>query len=91
MTPEFEIFWNTYGKKVGLRKAQEKWEKLSREDKDAIFEHVPLYVESTPDRQFRKDPCTYLNNYCWEDEIILPEKPKEKVLPPLNRPNYTEL
>ena len=33
--------------------------------------HVQNYVDSTPDKQFRKDPTTYLNNECWNDEIIV--------------------
>ena len=32
---------------------------------------MPLYVNSTPDKQFRKHPLTYLNNRGWEDEIVV--------------------
>jgi len=32
--------------------------------------HLELYVRSTPDVKYRKDPATYLNNESWKDEII---------------------
>lgn len=38
---------------------------------DIIIEHLPKYVESTPEKGFRKDPMTYLNNESWNDEIIV--------------------
>ena len=34
------------------------------------MEHLPHYIKSTPDKQFRKHPSTYLNNQGWFDEII---------------------
>jgi hypothetical protein len=32
------------------------------------------YVKSTPDKQFRKDPTTYLNGKHWKDEIIFKQQ-----------------
>jgi len=69
----FDAFWDLYGKKVGLKKCSEKWAKIKPEDIEKIFNHVPEYVKSTPDSQYRKDPFTYLNNACWNDEIIKPK------------------
>lgn len=67
----FEIFWSMYGKKVGSKiKLKKKWERLSKATREKIFIHVPKYVASTPDVQYRKNPETYLNNQAWEDEII---------------------
>lgn len=34
------------------------------------MDHLPLYVASTPDKQWRKHPYTYLNNQGWEDEMV---------------------
>jgi len=34
------------------------------------MQHLPKYKLSRPDKTFRKDPLTYLNNKSWEDEII---------------------
>jgi hypothetical protein len=66
----FEVWWRLYEKKVGKRLCIRKWMKLSGEEIDAIILHTPLYVKATPNKQFRKNPQTYLNQYCWEDEII---------------------
>jgi hypothetical protein len=46
------------------------WDKLSDEEIEEIIKHTPEYVKSTPEKKYRKHPQTYLNNYCWEDEII---------------------
>lgn len=73
----FEEVWNLYQKKVGDKsKLQKKWDSISGEDKAKIFEHIPLYKTATPDRKFRKNFETYLNNKSWNDEIITDESPK---------------
>lgn len=67
---EFERFWNLYDKKQDREKAKSKFKKLSKADKAKIFETLPAYVASTPDKTYRKNPVTYLNNKSWNDEII---------------------
>ena len=67
----FEEFWNLYNYKVGDKsKVMAKWESLSDTNRLSVMEHLPLYIQSTPDKQFRKHPSTYLNNSGWEDEIL---------------------
>lgn len=67
----FSSFWDTYGKKVGDKtKLEKKWNKLSDAERQAIMEHVPKYVKATPEKKYRKDPGTYLNNHSWLDEIV---------------------
>jgi len=66
----FIKFWDLYGKKVNQKKSREKFLKLSDEQIKKIFEHVPKYIKAQPDKKYRKDPTTYLNNEAWEDEII---------------------
>jgi hypothetical protein len=66
----FEDFWNLYDKKVDRIKCEKKWAKLNNKDKDAIMEHLPEYISATPDKKFRRDPATYLNNRTWDNEII---------------------
>ena len=68
---QFMRFWDMYGKKVGKVKTQKKFLKLSQKTRNAIFEHVPKYVKAKPDKQFRKDPLTYLNSEIWLDEEIV--------------------
>jgi hypothetical protein len=66
----FSNFWDLYSKKKDRHKCELKWEKLSEEEREQIIKHVPDYVSSTPDVMYRKNPLTYLNGKCWEDEVI---------------------
>ena len=69
---EFEKFWDLYNYKVGSKsKVLKKWESLTDLDRGMVMEHLPHYVKSTPDKQFRKHPATYLNNQGWFDEIVV--------------------
>jgi uncharacterized protein YdaU (DUF1376 family) len=67
----FEDFWDLYDKKVGDKgKLIKKYDLISEVDRSVIKEHLPLYKSAQPDKKFRKDPMTYLNNHSWNDEII---------------------
>jgi uncharacterized protein DUF4373 len=75
----FGIFWSAYDKKVGSKdKLERKWDKLSKETQVKIIAHIPIYKKAQPEKQYRKDPSTYLNNQSWEDEIINRNKPLSK-------------
>ena len=68
----FSDFWNLYDKKVGdLPKLKKKWALLKDKERTKVMDHLPLYVPSTPNKKYRKDPYTYLNNSGWTDEIII--------------------
>ena len=71
-TPDrgFEIFWSMYDKKVNKVASLKAWGKLRPTDHMAIMQHVEVYVESTPEKQFRKDPVNYLKDRVWEDEVV---------------------
>jgi hypothetical protein len=69
----FEKFWNSYNKKIARGKCENKWDTLPQADKDDIFKVLSAYVTSTPDKQYRKNPLTYLNNDGWKDEILQPK------------------
>lgn len=73
----FADFWNLYDKKINAKKSEEKWNKLTDAERILIMDYLPKYKLSKPDKQYRKDPCTFLNNKSWNDEIIMPE-PKDK-------------
>lgn len=66
--PNFEDFWDAYDKKVGRPKSEKKWEKLDQKTKEKIMQDIPLYKQQQPDKQYRKNPETYLNNEGWNDE-----------------------
>ena len=75
----FEEFWNLYDKKTGRKICLRKWKRLTKTDQKDIIAYVPKYVASKPDKYFRKDPATFLNNRSWEDEIIpSPHEPKKE-------------
>lgn len=67
----FNEFWNIYDKKQGLEDCKKKFLKLSKDVICKILEVVPIYINSTPDKQYRKSPKTWLNQECWNDEIII--------------------
>lgn len=68
---DFDVFWNLYDKKVGdKQKLIKKWQNLKNEERELAINHIPKYKVAQPDKKFRKDPQTYLNNKSWNDEII---------------------
>lgn len=82
----FERAWDLYDKKVGDKeKLERKWNSMSKKDRKAAIEYIPLYVISKPDKQFRKNFQTFLNQKGWNDELIgatpppasINEKPSE--------------
>ena len=68
---DFEKFWNMYDLKKDKPKCIKKWNKLSKEDIKKIFDTLPDYIKSKPDKQYRGYPLTYLNGERWNDEIIM--------------------
>ena len=73
----FDNIWNLYDKKVGCKdKLRKKWNSMSKADRKAATEYVPLYVIATEDKKYRKNFQTFLNQRGWEDEIIgTPQQP----------------
>lgn len=77
---EFEKLWNEYDKKVGSKeKLIIKWNKLSKDSKELIFQYIPKYKLAQPDKNFRKNPETFLNNKSWLDEIILSQEQQKEL------------
>lgn len=68
--PTFDDFWIKYAKSESKVKSEKKWSSLKQSEKEEIMIHLNDYIISTPDKTFRKNPMTYLNNRGWEDEII---------------------
>ena len=70
---DFDVFWDLYDKKRGLKdKVKEKWNKLTNLEREQAMSYIPKYKESQPDKTYRKDPMTFINNKSWNDEIIIP-------------------
>jgi hypothetical protein len=76
--PSFDDWWQLYDKKTGKPKCEAKFKKLPQATKEKIMQHTEVYVLSQQDKQFRKNPLTYLNNESWNDEIIQKSNKDEK-------------
>lgn len=73
----FTDFWKAYQKAEGKIEAEKKWDKLTKQEKEAVMAHVPKYIQQTPDKKFRKHASSYLNQKTFLDEIESEtEKPK---------------
>lgn len=68
---DFARWWSLYDKKIGRAKCYAKWLRLTDEERALCIANTPRYVASTPNKQYRKHPLTYLNGECWNDEIVV--------------------
>ena len=68
----FENAWALYGRKGSKIMAHNYWKKLSKADREAIIQTIPLYLAAKPDEKFRKDFSGWINpSYRrWEDKIV---------------------
>lgn len=65
----FDAFWAAYPKKVGKDAARRAWVKAARRADTAKIIDVVRRYPFRPDRQYVKDPATWLNAGCWEDDL----------------------
>jgi DNA-binding Lrp family transcriptional regulator len=76
----FDTWWDLYDKKVGSKtKLQNKWNKLTDDQRTQAIKHTKEYKIAQPDKQYRKNPDTYLNNESFYDEIIKPKEFNQQV------------
>ena len=71
----FDRVWELYGRKGNKKTSRLRFNKLAKESKKAVWDHMPAYVLSTPDKQYRKNLETYINQECWNDEIVTTNQP----------------
>ncbi|QBP33299.1 MerR-like HTH DNA binding protein [Gordonia phage BrutonGaster] len=69
---EFEEFWTLYPRKIGRKKALEKFAVARRNvDLDVLLSSVERYVghlrATRTEERFIKHPATWLNQGCWDD------------------------
>lgn len=74
----FEAFWDAYDKKIGRPKCEKLWAKLTFAEKKACLCYIPLYKQAQPDKQYRKNPETFLRNKSWNDEIIIRDQSSQR-------------
>ena len=65
----FDEFWKLYAKSSDKKSCLAKFEKLTNKELEKIKINLPNYILSTPDIKYRKNPLTWLNGKCWEDEL----------------------
>lgn len=69
----FDDVWNLYDKKRGDKtKLSQKWDRIAYDVQCAIMEYIPKYKQAQPDKQYRKDLSTFLNQQAWNDELLIP-------------------
>lgn len=80
----FSIFWASYPKKVGKGAAEKSWKKI-KPTKDLLEKMLNAIETAKQSMQWNKDngqyipnPATWLNQKCWEDEIIIDNKYSNK-------------
>ena len=66
----FENVWEQYGKKGNRKTSEAKWVRLSNTNKALALKHIAEYVKATPDKQYRKNLETYINQEVWNDTIM---------------------
>ena len=84
----FEDFWIRYDKKINKDDALKKWKKLSMVDMREALKMVDSYVKSTPDKQYRKNPSTWIYQKAWRNEVI---NKSEQVKTTYVKPTYTDV
>jgi len=68
---DFDLFWDDYEKKGNRKTSLARYSKIKESDRELIKSKLPLYVQSTPDPQYRKNAEVWLNQECWNDEITI--------------------
>ena len=74
ITPDgFDLFWNSYNKKVGKPNSIKQWSKIKFTDGmlEKIVEKASADAKAKPDNKFRKDPERWLKGQHWLDEVIV--------------------
>lgn len=71
--PSFEDFWNKYDYKKAKPQALRMWKKLSLVQRMEVWDSLDAYLATTPDKQYRMHPATYINpaNERWKDELTI--------------------
>ena len=71
-TDAFEEFWQAYPSKTGKGEAYKSWKRVGPDKQltEKIIASVDVYKDSKRVKDgFVKNPATWLNQRCWEDEV----------------------
>jgi phage replication O-like protein O len=81
----FDLFWKNYPIKKGKKKAREIWDRLKKKNElPGIDKIISAIGEQTSEREYLqsngkfcaewKNPTTWLNQGCWDDEVKIPNE-----------------
>jgi hypothetical protein len=79
----FDLFWNSYNKKVGKPNSLKAWSKINPNEENIKFivSKAEADAKAKPDNKFRKDPERWLKGQHWLDEVVIEQAPEVKQLP----------
>ena len=79
----FDLFWNSYDKKVGKPNSLKAWSKIKFVEGllETIVEKAKADKTAKPDNKFRKDPERWLKGQHWLDEVVIEQAPEQKLMP----------
>lgn len=76
---DFLQWWKMYDKQINRKKCLNLWLKLTEKERKDCIANTPLYVASTSDnKQFRKNPETFLRNKSFYDEVIIRDSKEQQ-------------
>ena len=78
----FNMFWNLYDNKKDKPNTRKTFMNLTLTQMGEAIKGVKAYVDSTPDRTYRKFPRTWLNARGWENEIKIDKKKENRYVKP---------
>jgi len=78
----FDMFWNLYDKKVDVTRCKKSFMQLSLKQMGEALKGVKRYIDSTPDKQYRKNPTTWINNRGWSSEVLIDKKKTNRYTKP---------
>lgn len=73
----FNKFWDAYAFKKSRKLCYDKFINLSLEICEKCVVAAKEYSDSIADKKFQKHPSTWLNQGCWDDEILVNTDPKD--------------
>lgn len=65
---EFEEFWSSYPRKLGKKKARDKYLIIDKSKHLQIMKALTVHIKNWDDPKFIPHPTTWLNGERWEDE-----------------------
>ena len=84
----FEDLWLMYERKGSKQKAKKEFDKLSEEEIKVMRSHIPAYLQSRPDRQYRQDFERYIKNKTFNSVVY--SKSNEMLFDPEAKMSVTQ-